>query len=584
MTAINPDARLLFAQSPIRWTPARTIAASAAIVVLVEMAFLLLGDRGVLHGVLFDPDCYMHLQRALRLLQGGWQGGFDPRVNAPFGFDIHWTSLFDGIVAAGGEVLRLSGFSDRMAVFLWGAVVSPLLLIAALAVLAWGVRPWVNGPGFLWMTVLLFTQPELQGAFLLGRVDHHSLVLGLFLAQMAWLYAALDGRTARAPRLIATLAGIGASIQLCTTVEGLLSILMVSLVLAIAWARYRQTVLPLLSCYWAGALGFAAAWLLITRGAQFWLPAYDRVSIVHLLVLAGGLLGIGAMAACARRLPRGPALLIGGGVAAGIVALVYPDFFLGPWPHLEPSVRRFHAATLELQPLLPTSLSQLGLFVTQLTGPILALPLAIHTLRHGRAGERFAMLASLCGFALFGALATAQMRWSGEAQATMLLPWTLTTQRLMQVNWSITLGRMKLPLRSVALAGAILLQLAPAAVSLNAEKIQDAAPLPGCDWSGAIGALGAIRPAGIVMTRMWVGPEILWRTGFRVVGAPYEIAPALSDTDSFESGNIKLMRDVLVHRHVDYVLSCGKLGQAQALRLNAVAFPTSGFDLYRAGN
>src|SRR5215469_11875770 len=202
------------------WPLWRTASCAALVVAAIETVFLFTGASGVRHGIPIDPDCFMHLERAYRLMTGAWQsGGFDPRLNAPFGYAIHWTVLFDALLATGAAPLAWLGVELHQALYLWGSLISPLLLMLALSGFAWGVRPWVQGPSFLWLTLLLFTQPQLSGSFLVGRADHHSLMLGLMLAQLAWLYAALDGRTGKglAALGVAFVAGMGAGAALCTT-------------------------------------------------------------------------------------------------------------------------------------------------------------------------------------------------------------------------------------------------------------------------------------------------------------------------------------------------------------------------------
>ena len=317
------------------WPLWRTASCAALLVVAVETLLLFTGASGVRHGVLIDPDCFMHLERAYRLMAGGWQsGGFDPRINAPFGYAIHWTILFDALLAAGAAPLAWLGMDLHHALYLWGSLISPLLLMLALAVFAWGVRPWVQGPSFLWLTLLLFTQPQLSGAFLVGRADHHSLILGLMLAQLAWLYAAMAGRLGegRVGVAAAFAAGVGAGVQLCTTVEGLLTLLLVSMVLAIAWAWWQRAGVKLLFAYWAGCLAMTLAWLMLTRREMFFQPAYDRVSIVHAVVLGVGALAIALVMLLARAMPRLAALGLAGAMAAAAIGALYPDFFLGPWP------------------------------------------------------------------------------------------------------------------------------------------------------------------------------------------------------------------------------------------------------------
>src|SRR5215831_12824228 len=109
------------------WSLWRTSVLSGLVVMAVQAAFLIIGSSGFLHGTLFDPDCYMHLQRALRLASEGWQSTLDPRVNAPDGYTIHWTALFDTLLLAGAAPLRLLGLSLPHALYVWGGMISPVL-------------------------------------------------------------------------------------------------------------------------------------------------------------------------------------------------------------------------------------------------------------------------------------------------------------------------------------------------------------------------------------------------------------------------------------------------------------------------
>ena len=83
------------------------------------------------------------------------------------------------------------------------------------------------------------------------------------------------------------------------------------------------------------------------------------------------------------------------------------------------------------------------------------------------------------------------------------------------------------------------------------------------------------------MTELWYGPDILWRSNFDVVGAPYEIAPAIADSARFADGSASDARRVLERRHIDYVLSCGVRADAKAMGLEPLPFATPGFHFYR---
>lgn len=540
------------------WSVTRTGVCAAGVVAAVQGLLLLTGNGAVLHGTLLDPDCYMHLQRTLGMMRDGrWHETLDPRINAPYGYAIHWTAVFDLLLAAGAAVLHALGLGLHQALLVWGSAISPLLLVAALAVFAWGVKRRVSGPLFLWLTLLLFTQPQLSGAFIAGRPDHHSLVLGLLLAQLAWLYALFDGR---AGWRWALAAGVLAGLQLCTSVEGLLTILLVSASLAAAWLFYGRHCLKALWLYLGGCVAVVFLWLGWEDGRYLFQPAYDRVSVVHLVALGSGFLAFGVLAWVDSRgwLERKPlriaAAVVAGVAAAALTGAFYPDFFLGPWPHLDPAVVAFHRQIAELQPLAPLSWHRLAMFLAQMTAPVLALPLVIARLRHQEDGP--VMLLSLLGFLLFAALAMFQMRWSGEVQAVMLLPWTLTTVAIMQSEISL-LG---VKLRSFALGGALLLQLLPASLAQSGKlSLADVTTHPAnrCGWSQAAAVLhDSVKPGTIVMAPLWVGPEILWRSDLRVVAGPYEMPPALADTAAFFEGSEAAAHAVVQSRRIGFALVC----------------------------
>jgi multisubunit Na+/H+ antiporter MnhF subunit len=544
----------------MRWSLARTGFYAAALVFAVLLAG---GNNAVLQGVLFDPDCYMHLQRALRLMtEGGWHDTVDPRINAPFGYSIHWTAVFDMLLVAGAAPLKALGLDAHTALYLWGSAISPLLLVAALTVYAWGVKPRVSGPAFLWLTVLVFTQPQLSGSFIAGRPDHQSLVLGLLLAQLAWAYALFDGRAG--PRW-AIAAGVMAGLQLATSVEALLTILLMSSALTLAWLVYRRSTLRPLALYLSAATLTVLAGLTWEEGRYLVTPAYDRVSIVHVLALVCGTAGVAAIAFAEARgllagLGRKFAALAGALIfAAGVMVATYPDFFLGPWPHLDPVIVAWHEQIGELQPLAKASWSGLAAFLAQMTAPLLALPLVIRRLARGPDADKPVMALSLLGFILFGGLALFQIRWSGETQIVMLLPWTLTTIAIMQSDVTVRIGTKRLPVRTFVLGAALLLQVLPTIATQTAQGAEqfDTHPRAACNWNGAIRVLQQSLPANaIVMAPLDHGPEILWRTDARIIAGPYEMLPALKDTAAFLHGDQAAARDVAARRGISHVLVC----------------------------
>lgn len=538
---------------------ARAAFYAGAVVVAVQAALLATSNNAVLHGTPVGPDSYMHLHRALRLMAGGhWHEILDPRINAPYGFAIHWTALFDMLLAGGAAPLTWFGYDQQTALFIWGSAVSPVLLIAALATLAWGVGPRVQRAMFLWLTVLLVTQPQLWTLFIAGRADHHSLVIGLLIAQLAWAYALFDGRVG--PRW-AVAAGVLAGLQLSTSVEALLTILLLSGAITAAWLFFGRRLMKDLALYLGACVVTIFAWLIWERGLYLITPVYDRVSVVHLVALGSGCVAIAVLWLLewrGMRNERKPqALAIACAVA--VTASIFPAFFLGPWPHLDPVIVTWHRQIAELQPLAPTSPDRLAGFFAQMTAPVLALPMVIGRLLRGPDKDRPVMLLSLMGFVLFGGLAMVQMRWAGETQAVMLVPWTLTTVAIMKSTIAIGMGSIRVPLRGLVLSGALLLQLLATGLdqsnfSFETGIAHAAAP---CRWNEAATVLPRSASANsIVMAPLWYGPAILWRSDLRVIAGPYEMLPALADTARFFDGSEEAARAVVRRRRISYVLIC----------------------------
>lgn len=545
------------------WSILRTAALAGAVVLAVEAVLLATGNRAALAGTLLDPDCYMHLQRALRLLtEGNWHTTLDPRINAPFGYAIHWTAVFDILLVAGAAPLMGFGLDAHAALYLWGSAISPLLLVGALGVFAWGVKTQIRGAAFLWLTVLVFTQPQLSGSFIAGRPDHHSLVLGLMLVQLAWAYAVFEHRAG--PRW-AVAVGIFAGLQLATSVEALLTIAVIAAGLFLTWLFVGARTLRVLTLYFCAIFCTVLAWLVWENGRYLVQAAYDRVSIAHVVVIASAALGAAALAWFDSRRPDSTrrqkfgALAGAGSFVVGVTLLTYPDFFRGPWPQLDPVIIAWHKEITELQPLAPHDWRSLAAFLAQMTAPLLALPLVLIRLAKGSETEKPIMLLSLLGFVVFGGLAMVQMRWAGEVQAIMLLPWTLTTIAIMRSELAVRLGSLRVPVRSFVLSAALLLQVLPGIAAQRQTGLESftAHPKGACDWSGAARALSAVLPDhAIVMAPVWYGPEILWRTDARIIAGPYEMLPALKDTATFWNGRADEAFSIVQRRGITHALAC----------------------------
>lgn len=510
---------------------------------------LILGGRApVLDGRLFDPDCYMHLQRALQMMEGGlWRLPQDWRVDAPFGGVMHWTSLFDLLLVAGGKALALFGLPARDALFWWGSLISPLLLIPTLPVLHWGFRPLLGDRMLPLMLFLLMLQGQSGAAFQLGRPDHQSLLMACFLVQLGCAAAMIDGRAGTRAALVS---GLAQGLALWCSVEGLLFVVVTAVPLALSWVQDGRPSLRLLRLYALASLAVVVLALAYERPEGALAVAQARLSLVHVLALAGGLVALLLVWPIERRpqTPRQRLLVL---AALAVLALVpvstvFPDFLRGPWGKLDPALSLWHEEVRELQPLLPTSWHRLLVFLSQFAVPLAALPLLLVRLRKGDGEETRLLLPLAICVALFGALAMMQGRWVAYVQLALLVPGALTVRLL----W--TKHRR---LRTPAFASVLALQIG-ATAPLQSARAAGAAE-QGCDWSAAARMLASEPEDGtIILTDLYAGPEILWRSRYRVIAGPYELAAAIRDTFAFMHGDMTSAAAVLERRGIGQVLLC----------------------------
>jgi asparagine N-glycosylation enzyme membrane subunit Stt3 len=505
------------------------------------------GHPALLEGRLFDPDCYLHLERALQMIEGGlWRLPVDVRIDAPYGGVLHWTSLFDLILVAGAKGLMLFGLAARDALLWWGSAVSPLLLLAALPVLLWGLRPLVDGRLALLAVLLLLPQGQAAAAFQVGRPDHQSLLMASFLIQLGCVTAMVDGRAGLRTALVA---GISQGLALWCSVEGLLFTLVTALPLTLAWVADGRPTLTLLRAYAAAALAVLTAALWFERPEGALLVAQARPSLVHALALAGGLAALLLAWPLEARLisPRARLAALAALALAALapVSIMFPDFLRGPWGRLDPVLAEWHGEVQELQPLLPTSRVSLLLFLSQCAIPLAAATfLALHLRRcPGRERRLLTPLALMA--ALFFVLALIQARWAAYVQLALLVPAAMGLQAL----W-----RCRPMVRTPTAAAILSLHLI---ASHTASAATTASGGNACNWPDAIRLLAAEAGNGrIVLTDLYAGPEILWRTSYRVVAGPYELPEAMRDTRTFMRGDAGDARAVLERRGIDQVLLC----------------------------
>ena len=116
-------------------------------VALILILAYILGLTPIKKYELADSDSYLRLLRVENLHEvGNWYDPVFLRINPPYGQTSHWTRPFDVLLLAGAIPIAL--FTDfESALFWWGVIISPVLLVTALIALQWSAKPVLSGDG-----------------------------------------------------------------------------------------------------------------------------------------------------------------------------------------------------------------------------------------------------------------------------------------------------------------------------------------------------------------------------------------------------------------------------------------------------
>ena len=529
------------------------LALACLLAALVQAVDGVVGVVAVFAGGLADADCYSRLARVLQLHQSGaWWERLDLRINAPYGEALQWTRPLDLLLELGAEPLGLLMPYEK-ALFLWGALISPLLLLATLAMLWWGCKRRLGPRGFLVMATLMQVSPSLVGTYLLGRPDHHSLLALLFLTQIVLLLRSLDGA---GPRDSAVNGAVG-GLALWVSLEAAVPQAYFGAALVGLWL-FGRIELRHIQAYAVGLFVAVAIAIAIEFPPSLWLvPAYDRISVAQ-----AGLLALTAIL----WLAIGPLRPEGGGrwwaaagcgvILAAAVVGVTPKLLAGPFVDHGAVARAWLSEVAEWQPLWPTSRGRAADMFNELGASLVVVPWLVATRRQPRS------LILLAGVLLFDAAAFSAVRWASYAQAMLLLPWT----ELVLAVWARRDLALRRPLALSMVAVGFLLGLlcGPMPAPRGSEAFCPVTPLAG-ELQASLVAPSGRRP--VLLTYLFIGPELEWRTGLDLVGIPSANEATIDDTQTVFGGDDDgAARTVLAQRGVDYLLICPSSNMADEFR------------------
>ena len=575
----------------------------------------------VFEGELLGPDGYMRLIRVDELRSGtGWYDSVIERSNAPYGDTLHWTRPMDILILVVAGIAGL--FTDpAQALFIAGAVISPIVLFFACFVAAWAARPLIGTDRSILAVFILLLQPGVLSYTMLGRADHHSLQFLVFIFCIGTTLRLLD-RTATLRTGV--VAGVSYGVALWVSVEVLLLIGLCQAMLALTWIRQGGKHAGVLLAAAGAFLATTAIVLPIERfPTGLFAVEFDRVSVVH-VTLAAMTAAVWAFAYLLQHrwavrgqtgsvVTRFTAILAVGGGGLIAVGFFFPAFFAGPFANVDPRIIPiWHEQVAELEPLLPIDTKSFGRFLFFVGAAVPCLGyLAVMGWRQRTtlAGLRWAFLGLL--LAVYFALALKHLRFSPFAE--IISVWVLAEMVGRVIDWSerALTGARQFAMKCTAtfalilgtlIAGTFVLAISPAA---EAEE-----PGPEC----RIRMIAAVLndPSGLGAKPLVIGglldhgPEILYRTRHAAVGAPYHRnGDGIWDSHRLLAASDEAETQALINRRgIDLILTCPskaersfyKLGETSGSlysRLNAGETPdwltqvpldpeqADGFTLYR---
>ena len=495
--------------------------------------FYVNGTLGIQKGDLLTADCYMRLNRVVELNQTGqWFDGVSHRSNAPYGESMHWTRPFDLLLLIGTWPLTpILGFKN--ALFWWGVMISPVLWVITIATLIWAARPLITREGVPYLVFLFITQLYLLTWFLAGRPDHHSLLLLVFVLSFGFTIRLL--LEPFRPTLCYAAAALGA-IGMWVSVEMMFPLFISIFVLGLMWIPSGND-FALKNLHLNGALfGLTGLALLLERPlSDLAKIEYDRLSIVHLCIfgfiaLTWLLISIADKYSSLRlsALKRLGVLLAGISFLGFATILSFPKFIKGPFVDVDPRIISFWLEKVsESSPLLNPR-EPLTLLTSLTLGQ--AVPgffYALGLLWRNRRGEYQKWLYVCLAVMLLVLVSLyGQARWAAYAAILLTIPLAnLISDASQWASRFFTGPRKRWAQVLVGIGLSMILFLSPfmmvsGRANHNEKRLPNNVSLSNlCQYLNK--EYGWENETKRILTHIFSGPEILYRTHHEVIATPY---------------------------------------------------------------
>ena len=516
-------------------------------------------------GELADPDCYMRLIRVTELYNTGqWYDPVIPRSNSPDGERLHWTRPFDILLLMGAVPLTL--FTDLgSALFWWGVIISPILMIATIVALQWSTRPILTKDGPFLAGFIFVLQIIILSYYQAGRPDHHSLIVFVFVLSVGF---ALRMITRPFSARLGYMAGVIGGISMWISVESMVSLSIILGVLGLLWLLENGDFLKKNLHYTLALFVTIGLSLAFERSRQnILVKEYDRLSIVHLSIFGFITLFwitiflLDRHSQIFRRWVN-RFLSVPMGLAAIVLAIYifFPKFYKGPIADVDPRVVQIYVSRInELRPLL-SSLGPPVIPIQLIGSAIVCFPFLFYlvlkrTYKENWKGWIFISISSV----VFFLLSVYQIRWSVYAQTLLIISMTLLMVMIRQTGpgkgFLKTLKNVFVVL--VFSTGFMILGLIAGAIKEDpAGNDQQVSLVRICEYLTK--AEKWQNRSMRILAHIDFGPEILYRTQHEVIGSPYHRnGPGILDTyDIMTADTDEKALGIIQKRGIDLILLC----------------------------
>jgi len=553
-----------------------------SIALLLAMAFTVIPTyighplNPLTHEWYVGADTYMRMTHVRDWWDHGqWYETFSPRSNWPFGETLHWTRPLDILLMA--FAFPFAPFVGLYkALYFSGVIISPVLFLATLLVMSWATKPFLDFRGRTILVVLVTFQPIVHFFYVAARPDHHSLILFCFATVLSLLarHALNPAQNRRAVTLAATIAAIGIWVSIESLSIELFALL--SLGFIWLWRGDDKWLVALRHFARVGAIVLVVA-LIIERPPSEWLwsEEYDRISTVHVVLLALIALGVEGLWKAKTKYNTSALGRItaatGAAVLAGIVMfLLFPDFFKGPFgAAMDPRLQALWLSKIqEFQPLTKSD-PNTKIAAIAILFPLIWLGMLGWLMFRSpdRTNDQINLFATLSIAALlFLPLTILQSRWGAYLGLASVIGWAMLLQRVLDWHGGPILGPkpgtpiLRVPTFAVVAIGHILVA---SCFKLALPNDKPTPPKP-CHWQELSPYINSKAFANgrpqTILSFIHQGPEILYRTQHRVVGTPYHRNKdgLLDSFTAFTATDESAAKSIFEKRGIDFLLTCKK--------------------------